>query len=225
MPDLVAHKITIISGFMYGIDSLAHLNCLDLGGITIAVLGSGLDCLYPPQNDQLYSRILSQKGLVISQFEPDFKPTVWSFPQRNITVAKLSTLGVLVIEAGLKSGSLITAKLAKKFKKPLFALPGPITSSVSLGTNELIKSGQANLVTSASDITSTKQIELPLNPTSLSQIESNIISLLKIEALSLDQISLKLKLSVPTLSPYLSSLSLKDLLEDINGKFYLNTNY
>jgi len=221
IPELVANHVTIISGFMYGIDSLAHQYCLDLGGITVAVLGSGLDCLYPPENDDLYSRILDQNGLVISQFEPDFKATVWSFPQRNITVAKLSTLGVLVIEAGLKSGSLITANLAKKFKKPLFALPGPITSSVSTGTNELIKSGNAQLITSASDILSTKQIPLPLDTPTLPQAESNIINCLKLEPLSLDELSLKLDLSVPLLSPHLSSLSLSDLIEEINGKFYL----
>ncbi|MBU3935415.1 DNA-protecting protein DprA [Patescibacteria group bacterium] len=221
MPEFVANNITIISGFMYGIDSLAHLYCLDLGGTTIAVLGSGLNCLYPPENDELYSRILDQNGLVISQFEPDFKATIWSFPQRNKTVVKLSTLGVLVVEAGLKSGSLITANLAKKFNKPLFALPGPITSSVSIGTNELIKSGDAQLVTSASDVLSTKQIRLPLDTPTLPQIESNIIDCLKLEPLSLDELSLKLSLSVSTLSPHLSSLSLKDLIEDLRGKFYL----
>ncbi len=221
MPDLVANHITIISGFMYGIDSLAHRLCLDLGGSTIAILGSGLNCLYPPENDLLYSRILDKGGLVISQFEPDFKATLWSFPQRNITVAKFSTLGVLVVEAGIKSGSLITATLAKKFKKPLFAIPGPITSSVSVGTNQLIKDGQALLVTTAKDITKTTQLPLSLTPTNLPQIESKIIDCLQLEPLSLDQLSLKLNLPIPTLSPHLSSLSLKDLVEDINGKFYL----
>lgn len=221
IPELIAQNITIISGFMYGIDSLAHQYCLDLGGTTIAILGSGLDCLYPPENDDLYSRILDQHGLVISQFEPDFKSTVWSFPQRNQTVVKLSTLGVLIVEAGVNSGSLITAKLALKAKKPLFALPGPITSSVSVGTNQLIKSDQAELVTTAADITKTKQLTLDPNPPKLDQIQSEIIALLKLEPLSLDQLSLKLAISIPNLSPHLSSLSLSDLIEDINGKFFL----
>ncbi len=221
MPDLVANNITIISGFMYGMDTAAHKKCLELGGKTIAVLGSGLNHIYPPENEKLYKEIIDKGGLIMSEFPDDFKPTLWSFPQRNKTVAKLSTIGILVIEAGIKSGSLITANLGRQMGKKVFAIPGPITSSVSEGTNFLIKNNLAKMVTEIGDILDTKSIinqeKMFVN---LDKIEEEILTLLKDEELSIDEISRKLKIGVADLSVKLSMMTMKDYIGELNGKFF-----
>ncbi len=220
IPLLIQQNITIVSGFMYGIDTLAHQETLNCGGQTIAVLGSGLNHPYPPENNPLFSQIIDNNGLIISEFEPDFKPTLWSFPQRNRIVSGLSTLGVLIIEANHKSGSLITARLALKQNKPLFCIPGPITSSLSSGTNQLIKTNQAQLVTSPQDIVGIKQLSLPSSPSSLSPLEQKIIDLVSSEPLTIDELSPRLHLSVSDLSIQVSLMSLNNLVEEINGKVY-----
>jgi len=160
MPDLVANKITIISGFMYGVDTESHQKCLEFGGRTVAVLGGGLNILVPPENDDLYSQILNNGGLVISEYKNNFQPTLWSFPQRNRIVAGLSTLGVLVVEAGIKSGSLITARMGREQGKKIYVIPGQITSSTAEGTNYLIKNDLGEMVTLADDISKNKIINL-----------------------------------------------------------------
>jgi len=142
--------ITIVSGFMYGGDALAHQIALRVGGRTIAVMPCGIDRISPEDQEELYNDIIENKGMIISEYEGDMAPALWTYPRRNRIVAGLSQ-AVLVIEAGEKSGSLITANLAKKFKRKIFAVPGPITSSVSKGTNMLIKNG-AEMVLSAKDI-------------------------------------------------------------------------
>ena len=216
LPDLIANKITIISGFMYGVDTVAHSCTLKYGGKTVAVLGSGLNYLYPLENDQLYTQIIETGGLVLSVFPTDLIPTLWSFPQRNREVVDLSTLGVLVIEAGIKSGSLITAKLANKAGKNVFAIPGPITSTVSYGTNYLIKNGLAQAILSSQDILPdlcTTQLALNLS--------DPILQFLQNEALSIDELLFKTKLSLPDLSTKLTKLSFDDKIEEQNGKFFL----
>lgn len=221
MPDLIANNITIISGFMYGIDTAAHRKCLELGGKTIAVLGNGLNHIYPPENEKLYKEIIEKGGLIMSEFPDDFKPTLWSFPQRNKTVAKLSTIGILVVEAGIKSGSLITAKLGRQMGKKIFAVPGPITSSVSEGTNFLIKNNLAQMVENISDILDTETIisqeKIFMD---LDETEKRIMDLLKNDELSIDEISRKIKINVADLSVKLSMMSMKDYVSELNGKFF-----
>jgi len=147
---IAASGITIVSGFMYGGDALAHQSAVKVGGRTIAVMPCGIDLIHPEYQAELYQEILDNNGLIISEYKGQMKPALWSYPQRNRIVAGLSQ-ALLVIEAGEKSGTLITANYAKKFKRKIFALPGPITSSVSKGSNLLIKQG-ADIVTSAQDI-------------------------------------------------------------------------
>ena len=142
--------VTIVSGFMYGGDAAAHRAAVKVGGRTIAVMPCGIDLIHPEDQEELYNDILDNNGLIISEYEGEMKPALWTYPQRNRIVAGLSK-ALLVIEAGEKSGSLITANYAKKFKRKVFAAPGPITSSVSIGTNALIKQG-AEMVLSARDI-------------------------------------------------------------------------
>lgn len=223
MPDLVADKITIISGFMYGVDSEAHRKCLELGGITVAVLGGGLNILTPSENDDLYTKILENRGLVISEYEADFKPTLWSFPQRNRIVSGLSTKGILVIEAGMKSGSLITARIGKEQKKIIYAVPGPINSLSSTGTNWLIKEKWAEMLTDTSDITQKKTMvfQEQLWDENLPQIQKKILDLLKLEALSIDEICRKTGTSVTEINLAVTMMSLNNLVAEFNGKICL----
>lgn len=110
---------------------MVHWRCLDYGGKTIAALGSWLNEFYPKENVKFYQNSLKTGRLVISEYEREFKATVWSFPQRNRIVSRLATVGVLVVEGGIKSGSLITAKLGLEQKKKILAIPGPINSKIS----------------------------------------------------------------------------------------------
>ena len=137
--------VTIVSGFMYGIDAAAHRTALDAGGKTIAVLGGGVDCVYPPDQFELYREIIDSGGLVLSEYDGAGAPAPWSFPQRNRIVSGLAH-AVLVVEAEQASGSLITAKLAIKQKRKLFAVPRSIFAPTSRGTLELLSAGKAQMV-------------------------------------------------------------------------------
>jgi DNA processing protein len=141
--------ITVVSGLAQGIDTSAHLGALEGIGSTVAVLGSGLDLIYPPQNQGLAQRI-GQEGALISEYPLLTKPQRWHFPRRNRIIAGLS-LGCLVIEASLESGSLITARAALDAGREVFALPGSIHSPLSRGCHRLIKEG-AKLVETCQDI-------------------------------------------------------------------------
>ena len=227
MPELIGNGITIISGFMYGVDTEAHKNCLDLGGKTIAVLGSGLNELYPTENDKLYTQILKNGGLVISEYEPDFKATLWSFPQRNRIVSGFSTVGVLIVEAGLKSGSLITAKLALKQQRNMFAIPGQIGSKTAEGTNWLIQSGGAKMVTCAGDILGNSnhcpdQQNLFKDYSDLSELEKQIVSILENEEVTIDELCMKIKSPVSEISTTISMMLMRDLIVQENDKIYLS---
>lgn len=146
---LAGYGITVVSGLARGIDGIAHQNTLDAGGRTIAVLGSGLDQIYPPEHKRLADRIVCQ-GALISDYPVGTPPDGSNFPPRNRIISGLSKL-VIVIEAGQKSGALITAGYAAEQGKDVFAVPGKINSPASKGTNLLIKQG-AHPLLSAQDI-------------------------------------------------------------------------
>ncbi len=145
---LVSRGITVISGLARGIDTMAHKGALK-SGRTIAVLGSGLNYIYPPENRKLAEEIC-EKGAVISEFPMNTPPNRRNFPKRNRVISGLS-LGVLVVEASEKSGSLITANFALEENRELFAVPGEVSSRTSTGSNNLIKQG-AKLAENADDI-------------------------------------------------------------------------
>jgi len=223
VPDLVSQGVTIISGFMYGIDTAAHEKCLEFGGKTIAVFANGLDIIYPPENKKLYQQIIKDGGLVISEYPIGTKPRLWTYPQRNRIVSGLSNLGVLVIEAGEKSGSLITAQLAIKQKRPVFAVPGQINSSVCLGTNRLIKEGKAKMATCANDILKTsKKTKIDKTQTLTGSIEAKIIKLIDAEPLTIDEIAKKINENVIKTSQVLTEMNLEKTIEEKKGKYYLN---
>lgn len=138
--DFCEMGMTIISGGARGVDSTAAETALKFGGKTVAVLGCGLDVVYPPENQQLFEKIVSSGGAIVSEYHFGTTPVPANFPRRNRIIAALADCCV-VTEAGLKSGSLITANLASDLRKPLFAVPGNINSRGSIGTNHLIKTG------------------------------------------------------------------------------------
>lgn len=221
--DLVTKKVTIVSGFMYGVDTIAHQSTVDNAGATVAVFASGLNQIYPPENDKLYTKILELDGAVLSEYKPEQKPQLWAYPQRNRIVSGLSSLGVLVVEAGEKSGSLVTADLALKQNKKVFAIPGPIISSVSQGTNKLIKEGSAQLVTDPSDIFGSKQkLDKKKIPPDLSELETKIYKSLLAEELTIDELSADTGINIIKLSTTISMMSLKNLITESNSKYYIS---
>ena len=147
--DLADHAITVVSGMARGIDTAAHQGVLEAGGTTVAVLGSGLECIYPPENRKLFEHI-AETGAVISEFPLGAEPEAHHFPKRNRIISGMS-VGTVVVEATRRSGSLITARLAAEQNREVFAVPGSIESFKSIGTHSLIKNG-AKLVSQVGDI-------------------------------------------------------------------------
>lgn len=148
---LVEKGFTIVSGMALGVDTIAHQTALDCGGTTIAVLGSGIDIIYPPSNARLYRAISQTRGSAIcSEFAPGVQPARGQFPRRNRIISGLA-LGVVVVEGDERSGTLITARLAAEQGRDVFAVPGPVTSPMSRAPSILIKQG-AILVETVEDI-------------------------------------------------------------------------
>ncbi len=215
--------ITTVSGYMYGVDTEVHTQTVDFLGKTVAVMGNGLNQPYPPDNDKLYTKILQSGGAVLSEYEPDQKPKLWMYPQRNRIVAALATVGVLVIEAGESSGSLITVDFAKKLKKKIYAIPGPINSSVSMGTNQIIKEGIAQIVTVPEDILRipTKASVSHQSKITLSNEEKKILGILKNEDLNIDEIAVATGMGMVEASTTLSVMALKGLIAEAGGRYYV----
>ncbi|OGF74535.1 DNA protecting protein DprA [Candidatus Giovannonibacteria bacterium RIFCSPHIGHO2_02_FULL_46_20] len=178
---LALHDFCIVSGLAFGIDTAAHQAALEAYIPTVAVLGSGIDsaAFHPSRNLRLAQDIVARGGAVISEYEPDFKATLWSFPQRNRIISGLSR-AVLVVEAPERSGALITAHFALDQNRDVFAVPGSVLFSQSIGTNQLIQQG-ALLVHKAEDILRAYGIEetaRAASEESLSLEEKKILSLL-----------------------------------------------
>jgi DNA processing protein len=220
LPDLCTGGLTIVSGMAYGIDSMAHKVTIKEKGNTIGVNAGGLLHLYPAGNKGLIDEI-TEKGCIISEFALDIVPRPFYFPIRNRVIAGISN-AILVIEAALKSGSLITARLGLEQNRDIFAIPGRIDSSVSHGTNYLIQNG-AKLITSSRDILEEFGIILETVPQSalpqLTKNESKIIELMaENEITSLDFLVERLDMSVAALISQLMALILKSIvIEDSGG--------
>lgn len=225
--EVAAAGVTIVSGFMYGVDAAAHKAALNVAnGRTIAVMPCGIDLIHPEYQQDLYDEILKNRGLVISEYEGNFAPTLWTYPRRNRIVAGLSK-ACLVIEAGEKSGSLITANFAKKFKRKLFVVPGPITSENSKGIMELLKQG-ATPISSAKDIleyyglrnsVSKKETEFP---DGTNAFEQKIIDLLKRESLEIDVLARTFEMPVSKLGVMLSIMQLRGIIRQDGPKYYID---
>jgi DNA processing protein len=226
--DLAINGFTIVSGLAMGVDALAAKACIDVGGKTIAVLGNGVDLCFPSSNESLYDRILKGNGVIVSEFPLGQVPTIGSFPSRNRIIAGLS-LGVLVTEGAQDSGSLITADYAFKFNRKVFAVPGPITSSLSVAPLKLIEKG-AKLVTCAQDVCKELKIE-NLKPKTdskalvfqnLTKEELKIARLLENEGLSFDEIVRGSKLGSSQVGSLLSMMEIKGFIKNTgNGSYAL----
>ncbi|MFQ6084115.1 MAG: DNA-processing protein DprA [Candidatus Aminicenantia bacterium] len=227
--DLASRELTIISGLARGIDSIAHQGSLQAKGKTIAVLGSGLNYVYPKENLSLFNKIV-ESGAVISEFPLDAPPLNFHFPIRNRIISGLS-LGVIVVEAAQRSGSLITARLALDQGREVMAVPGNITSKYSQGTNWLIKDG-AKLISSWKDVV--EELPLPVKEEifskekkeekvfpKLTSEEEKVLNALKLdEKIHIDSLSEITELSVSQLLSILLSLELEGLIIQYPGKYF-----
>ena len=156
--ELTKAGVVVISGLAYGIDAEAGRSAVDVGGKTIAVLGGGIDKIYPSANIPLANKIIQNGGLILSEYLPDEKPAKFHFPERNRIISGLS-VGTLIIEAGENSGSLITARTALEQGKDIFVVPANITSSASFGSNQLIRECPDCVVIYPQDILDVLHIE------------------------------------------------------------------
>lgn len=224
---LVARGITIVSGLARGIDTIAHRTVLQNGGRTVAVLGSGLDVVYPTENLGLLEAIVGS-GAAISEFPFGTKPDATNFPRRNRIISGLS-LGVVVIEAGRESGALITANFALEQGREVFALPGNIFSAKSAGPHQLIREG-ARLVESAEEIVEELQGQLDLFagvadehllPPDLQESDAAVFNLLSHEPLHIDILTRKLARSSAQVMAILLDLELRGLIKQLPGKFFV----
>jgi DNA processing protein len=240
--DLAQRRVTIVSGFARGIDAAAHRGALEAGGRTIAVLGTGIDEVYPRDHKRLATEVLERGGALVSQFPLGTPPVSENFPYRNRIISGLS-LGVVVVEASENSGSLITARLAIEQNREVFAVPGNITSRNSFGTNYLIKGASAKLVQQWQDVA----MELPPQiaaallpppfgkkkeesltdklafvPEGLSRIETSVFRLLTPDSpVHIDLLVDQSKLKMSDLTAALLSLEMRDLIRVLPGRCFV----
>jgi len=228
--DLAASGITVVSGMAKGIDEAAHRGAVKAGGRTAAVLGSGFRHIYPPDSEELVSLIL-ENGLVMTEFSSETMPLSMHFPRRNRIISGLS-LGVLVVEAAEKSGSLITADLALGQGREVYAVPGRVDISTASGTNHLIQEG-AKLVTSAKDILAElgmaalrggNEVPRAKDHVVLSDEQKKVIDILDSDKpCHFDHIAERAGMTLPCLSEILLKMELKKLVRGLPGKNYVRT--
>jgi DNA processing protein len=241
--DLAQRGVTVVSGFARGIDAAAHRGALEAGGRTVAVLGTGLDEIYPRDHAKLAAQILGQGGALVTQFPLKTPPVSENFPYRNRIISGLS-LGIVVVEAAENSGSLITARLAIEQNREVFAVPGNITSRNSFGTNYLIKGAGAKLVQQWQDIAAelpqqiaakllpppisgkakekTISERLALMPEGLSPAETSVFKLLTPDSPAhVDWLIEKSKLAVSQLTAALLTLEIRDLVRALPGRCFV----
>ncbi len=218
---IAGEGVTIVSGFMYGVDALAHRMALREGGKTIAVMPCGVDVVHPAYQKELYKEI-EKRGLILSEFENGYPPDKWTYPRRNRIVVGLSK-ATLVVEASEKSGSLISASLAIKYNRKLFAVPGPIFSPTSEGTNMLIKKRLAEAVTCADDVLSFFQKSAEERKEKaekgLTKEEQKIVTFLKREAADVNTVCKEARLNVSQTNTILSLLCMKGIIKKEGRKY------
>lgn len=226
---IAAARWTVVSGLARGIDTAAHLGALAARGRTLAVLGSGLARIYPAENRGLAERIASH-GAVLSEFAADYPPSAQTFPYRNRVVAGLSA-GLLLVEAGIQSGALITANLAADYGRQVFAIPGPIDRANSAGSNRLIQEG-AKLVTDAEDVLEELGMLLPSSPRGApgsakekaaggeNAVQTALIDALKSGEMNAESLVNQTGFSVPEVRSNLMALELQKQIVCAPGNWY-----
>jgi DNA processing protein len=224
---LVRNGVTIVSGLAKGVDAIAHQTALDAGGRTIAVLGSGLDCIYPSENRSLAAKISAGRGALISEYGMGVQPEAKNFPPRNRVISGLS-LGVIVVEAGERSGALITSKFALEQDREVFAVPGSINSPASRGPNRLIQQG-AKLVTSADDVIDELNLTMVAEKTAVqlalpeSAEEAALLSQLSTQPVHIDELSRTSGMAPSLVSSTLTLMELKGTVQQVGGMNYALT--
>lgn len=231
--ELAGCGVTIVSGFMYGIDACAHEAALSVGGKTIAVMPCGIDYIHPENQTALYETILDTGGLILSEYAGDLRPQLWMYPQRNRIVAGLCA-GTLVVEAALNSGSLITAEYTQKFGRPLFVVPGGIFSENSFGIYQLLDLG-AKPVDSGFDMVKSLGFDesiagaptpsfgqLGLGIEDSYYVETAILDLLKFEPMTINELSRFVDMSFDDLSSKMTLLNIKGVVSEEAGKYYVD---
>ena len=223
--------LCINSGLAYGIDAIAHREALNSGGKTVAVLGSGIDVIYPAKNSHLVHRMIENGGAVITEYAPGSAPDAVNFPERNRIVSGMSH-GVLVAESGIKGGSMITARSALDQNREVFVVPHRLNYPGGEGCNYLIKTGQGKLIQNLSDVldeisVQTGDASKESEPVSkkwktmeLGEDEKLICSLLDQSELHIDQISEKTGRQAFTLLPILLDLEMKGAVKQKAGKYF-----
>jgi DNA processing protein len=224
--ELVNQGITIVSGMARGIDSIAHNSTIKNGGRTIAVIGSGLDVIYPPENKKLFETI-KDNGAVISEFALGTKPDAQNFPKRNRIISGLS-LGTIIIESGVAGGAMQTAAFALDQNREVFAFPGNVGVKQSDGTNLLIQKSEAKLIRSAEDVIFELELKLkpvlgkniPKQQVDITLFEEKILNVINSEPLHIDNIASLAKVSTSDCLVNLLSLEFKGLIKQLPGKMF-----
>ncbi len=229
---LVENHICVNSGLAYGIDSAAHHTAVKNGGKTIAVLGSGIDWIYPEKNRKLASKIVETGGAIITEFPPGTKPDAGNFPARNRIVSGMSH-GVLVVESGVKGGSMITARSALDQNREVFVIPHPLNYMKGEGCNYLIRTGQGKLVQSMEDILAEVSIQAENNQEvslgeaqkewremELDEESAQICEMLERNKLHIDQLSEQVEQPTYKLMPVLLDLEMKGAIRQKAGKYF-----
>jgi len=224
--ELAGQNITVVSGLARGIDSIAHRNAIKAGGKTIAIIGSGLDVIYPPENRTLFNDII-QNGAIISEFKLGTKPDAQNFPRRNRIISGIS-LGTLVIESKKNGGAMQTANFAMDQNREVFAIPGNLTAPESEGTNILIQRNEAKLVTEPEDIL--LELNLKIQPVvgenipkpkiDLNLFEEKIFNCLDSNPKHIDKIANETNISTSECLVSLLSLEFKGLIQQLPGKMF-----
>lgn len=220
--ELTKANVTIVSGMATGVDTIAHKTAIEEQGKTIAVLGGGFNYIYPAINTNL-SKKIAENNLLISEYNPNVQPTVYSFPTRNRIIAGLSK-GILTTEMGEKSGALHTVNYAIEFNRDIFVVPGRINSPTSKGCNELIKNLQGSITTTPEDILNTYNLcsnESNMNM-QLSVEEQMILNYIKSEKKTFQEIADYTKLAVKDLNSILLSLEMEGIVLKLANNSYIS---
>jgi DNA processing protein len=221
---LAASGVTVVSGLARGIDGVAHQAALDAGGRTIAVLGSGLDELYPPEHRQLAEAVV-HSGALVSDYPPGTKPESVNFPPRNRIISGLSK-GAVIVEAGESSGALITADFAAEQGRDVFAVPGSILLRSCRGTNKLIQQG-AKPVLEAADILEELNLALVVEHTEAraalpaDETEQRLLACLSAEPVHVDELRAQMGLPISQITGTLALMELKGLVRQVGGMNYI----
>jgi len=220
--DVAQSGVTIVSGFMFGIDADAHEAAIAAGGKTVAVMPCGADYIHPSHQKKLYHDVINKGGLIVSEYEPGMPPDVWTYPKRNRIVAGVSQ-ATLVVEAEAKSGSMITAQLTLDYDRELFAVPGPVDSPYSDGTLALIKDG-AQMARTSEDVLSfygkaRKGRELTSFIETLDSAERTVAEILMQGPKSADELAHESGQSVSGLAMLLSLLQMKGVVEMRHNRY------